>query len=392
MEQNVINENRIDSAYITRAMLQFEPGQAMQYPGICMEHDSYCVEIEAPELYIDNEARHRSGHMSHAMAQFAPGHIIAFHSNYTAMREYGHTQYGWVEYRISKDNGYTWGEIQVLPYSWERFIDGDCYISVEKCVSHGDGSITAFCLRNTSRSHWCCDPWDTPVVIRSTDGGKTWSDPVEYTPYKGRTYDALAYKGTFYALHTCNEVFLGKKPEDVYRLYRSTDNGLTFEEVSIVPFNPIGRGYGSLLIDDQERMHAFAYNEGAECEMDHAISYDFGKTWELLPACHLENRIRNPQTAQIDGIFICHGRGGDAGLVFYTSEDCIHWDEGTFLQPEKAGAFYSNNLNLTDEKGNFLLIQYSAPYHYACCNVAHTRLRVSKKKGCHASPAYNQVG
>jgi len=378
--QDYMKDDRIDTEYISRAMLEFEPDQVMQYPGITIAHDSYHVEIEAPELFVNNEARHRSGHMSHAMAQFAPGHVIAFHSNYTAEREYGHTQYGWVEYSISSDNGRTWAKSQILPYSWDRFIDGDCYICVEKCVSRGDGCITAFCLRNTNRSHWCCDPWDTPVVIRSEDGGKTWGEPVEYTPYKGRTYDAIVHNGDFYVLHSCHEVFLGKCPEDVYRLYRSADNGLTFEEVSVVPIDPVRRAYGALLMDTEGRLHAFAYNESAECDLDHAVSCDFGQTWEMLPPCHLAKRIRNPQIALIDGVYVCHGRGGDAGFVFYTSEDCVHWDEGAFLQPERAGAFYSDNLHLTDEKGNFLLIQYSESYDGSMrVNVKHVRLRIRRK-------------
>jgi len=350
-----------------------------QYPGITIKHDTYRVEIEAPELYVDNEARFRSGHITHAMAQFAPGQVIAFNSNCSATRDGGHWPYGWVEYRISNDNGATWGEIQNFPYSWQMFISGECYISVEKCLSCGDGCITALCLRNTNTNLWCCEPWGTPTVVRSTDGGKTWSEPVEYSPYCGRTYDAVVHDGVFYVLHHCSEHFEGSSPEHVYRLYRSTDNGITFNEVSVIPINPIGRGYGSLLVDNEGRMHAFAYNTHVECEMDHAISYDFGQTWELVEPCYLANRIRNPQTALIDGICVCHGRAGDRGFIFYTSEDCMNWDEGAFLQTEVICAFYSNNLNLKDEKGNFLLVQYSTPYDGARVNVAHTRLRVRKE-------------
>lgn len=43
------------------------------------------------------------------------------------------------------------------------------------------------------------------------------------------------------------------------------------------------------------------------------------------------------------------------------------------------GAFYSNNLNLTDEKGNFLLIQYSQPYAFIRVNVWHLNLRIARK-------------
>ena len=350
-----------------------------QYPKMIIEHEDYCAEIAAPQLYVDNETPFRSGHMTHGMAQFAPGCVIAFHSNCSAVRHGGHTPYGWVEYRISRDSGKTWSEDRKFPYAWKSFVEGDTYISVEKCVSLGDGCITALCLRNTMENNWCCEPWYTPMAVRSTDGGETWSEPVEYSPYPGRTYDALVHDGVIYVLHYCNERFLGTAPEHMYRLYRSTDNGVTFEEVSIIPFDTLRRGYGSLLVDADGRMHAFAYNEGSECELDHAISDDLGVTWTVVEPCYLANRIRNPQTALIDGVYVCHGRGGTTGFVFYTSTDCQHWDEGKFLQPEQAGAFYSNNLNLSDEEGNYLLIHYSTPYQGNRVNVAQTTLRIRKK-------------
>ena len=67
------------------------------------------------------------------------------------------------------------------------------------------------------------------------------------------------------------------------------------------------------------------------------------------------------------------------GFVFYTSPDGYHWDEGEILVPkEKVGAFYSNNLNLTDEKGNFLLVQYSDSYQGSRVNVMHMNVRVKR--------------
>ena len=43
--------------------------------------ERYTAELEAPEVYVDNEKRRRSGHMSHAMAEFAPNTFIDFNSN-----------------------------------------------------------------------------------------------------------------------------------------------------------------------------------------------------------------------------------------------------------------------------------------------------------------------
>lgn len=70
-------------------------------------HKDYTVEIEPAELYVDNQSRGRSGHMSHALAEFAPGCIIGFNSNCSALRWGGHSPYGWIEYRISRDAGKT---------------------------------------------------------------------------------------------------------------------------------------------------------------------------------------------------------------------------------------------------------------------------------------------
>ncbi|MBR6791209.1 MAG: exo-alpha-sialidase [Oscillospiraceae bacterium] len=346
---------------------------------LVIEHDSYTVEFDTPEVYVDNKARDRSGHMTHAMAEFAPGKYINFNANCSAYRSSGHSVYGWVEYRIF-ENG-VGSKVYELPYAKKSFLDGLCAISVEKAVACDDGTIAALCLRNTMATELCCEPWDTPTCIRSTDGGLTWSEPFECIPYRGRIYDALYRDGVIYVLIFCNEHFLGSAPEHVYRLYKSTDNGLSFEEVSVIPFDTLRRGYGSILFDDAGVLHAYAYNESAEREMDHAISTDCGVTWTVCAPCYLAEGIRNPQTALIDGVYILHGRAEDwKGLVFYTSENGQDWDEGSYLVRKKALCYYSNNLNLRDEQGNYLLVQYSDAYDgYAAVNVMHAKLRVRRK-------------
>ena len=344
---------------------------------------NYTAILEEPEIYVDNEARKRSGHMTHAMAQFSENCFIDFNSNCSAVRWYGgHSPYGWVEYRVSRDGGKTYSDINTLPYSVECFLDGIHVISVEKAVACNDGSIVAFCLRNDATDYSCCEPWSSPVYVRSFDEGKTWTDPIEYSPYAGRSYDALYHDGIIYVLHFCNEHFLGSKPEHVYRLYRSCDNGESFHELCVVPFpDTTRRGYCSMMFDTNGALHAYAYNEACETEMDHVISYDCGVTWEVQKPCYLEKGIRNPQTALIDGVYILHGRAGDVkGFVLYTSEDASNWDEGTMLiEKPGAAAYYSNNLNLYDEEGNFLLIQFSDTYAQdARVNVKHMKLRIKK--------------
>ena len=348
-----------------------------------IDRANYTVEFDTPEIYMDNQARKRSGHMTHAMAEYAPGCFINFNANCSAERAEGHSVYGWVEYRFTEDAGKTYSELQTLPYSWECFLNGTCTISVEKAVACDDGSIVAICLRNSNLSAVGCEPWYTPTWIKSTDLGRTWSEPKELSPYPGRPYAAVYRDGVIYVLHKCGEYFCKENPEDVYRLYRSTDNGESFEEAGALPINPSRRGYGALLFDDQGRLHAYAYNSSSEREMDHAVSGDNGETWEVVRPCCLAKGIRNPQVALIDGVYVAHGRSEDLrGFVIYTSENGYDWDEGVYLNywDHPIGQYYSNNINLKDEQGNFLLIQYSESYDGSMrVNVKHVRLRIRRK-------------
>ena len=344
-------------------------------------HDGYRVVFEKPEIYVNNEARKRSGHMTHAMAQFAPDTFIDFNANCSATRAGGHSVYGWVEYRISRDAGKTYSAPQTFPYSMESFLEGNWTVSVEKAVACYDGTIVALCLRNTMLTEVCCEPWLTPVCVRSTDGGKTWTEPYECIPYNGRIYDAVYKDGVIYAMIFCNEHFLGSTPEHVYRIYVSEDNGQSFTERCVVPFpDTTQRGYCSMIFDEAGNLHAYAYNEAKEREMDHAVSSDCGRTWTVTEPCFVEKGIRNPQTALIDGVYVLHGRGGGhRGFVFYSSTDAVHWDEGIYLGDCSGGCYYSNNVNLKDEKGDFLLVQYSDVYGgYGMVNAMHMRLRIER--------------
>lgn len=344
-----------------------------------IKREDFTVLVEEPQMYVDNKARHRSGHMSHAMAYIGENQFIAFNSNCSAVRGDGHWPYGWVEYRLSYDAGATFSPARDLPYSVESFLDGVYTISVEKAVGCDDGSIVAFCLRNDATTATCCEPWDTPQYIVSYDNGECWTKPTELSQYKGRVYDALYHKGEIYVLMFCNEHFLGANEQDVYRIYKSEDNGKTFYELGVVPFDTLGRGYGAMLFDENEILHIYVYNSENETEIDHAISRDFGKSWEICPNCYVALGVRNPQIARLNGVFLLHGRGCKAsGLVLYTSKDGFNWDEGAVIvESYPCCAYYSNNINLSDEKGDFLLVQYSDIYDgWARVNVKHLKLRV----------------
>lgn len=360
-----------------------------------IEHEDFLLEIETPKKYVDNEIRNRSGHMTHAMAEFAPNCFIDFNSNCSAERFWGHNAFGWVEYRISRDGGKNFSKVFDLPISKEIFYDGIYTISVEKAVACKNGDIVAFCLRNDQSDQACFEPWATPLVVISCDEGKSWSVPYEFTSFAGRVYDAVYRDGVIYVLIFCNEHFLGEKEEDKYRIYRSCDNGRTFEELSVIPFDTLGRAYGTLLFDDESNLHAYVYNSKNELEIDHAISFNCGKDWELLKSCYVAEGARNPQTAIMDGVFILHARTADKkGLVIYTSKDGCVWDKGYRIVEKNSwvGAFYSNNIILKDERGSYLLVQYSDTYiehdekvddfaeGWGKVNVMHLKIRIHKKQ------------
>ena len=344
--------------------------------------DTFTVHFTDPTVYVDNKKRNRSGHMTHAMTLLPNGSFIDFNSNCSPVRCAGHSAYGFVEYRLSSDGGKTYSEVFPLPYSVDSFMDGMFTISVEKAVTCPDGSILAFCLRNTAFEEICCEPWLTPMAVRSRDSGKTWEASFEVSPYPGRIYDALTVKNRVLFLEFRREHFLGETPEHGYSVFISENNGESFREVRL-PIDGIGRGYGSLLYDDKGVLHAYAYNSKDERHMDHAVSRDLGETWTLCPPCFLDHGIRNPQTAQIDGIYVAHGREENLeGFVFYFSKDGQNWESAVYAADKHGGCYYSNNLLLEENGKHKLLIQYSevCGENTAQVNVMHRFLTIEKNE------------
>lgn len=335
-------------------------------------------------MFVDNQSRKRSGHMSHALVEYDKDCMLAFFSNSSAAIEHGHTGYGWIEYKRTTDGGKTWSEPIILDYSYQSFIDGCFNISVEKAVVTDDGTIVLFCLRNKKITRW--EPYLEPVVLRSSDKGVTWSEPIFFSDQRGRIMDALYKDGVIYALEFVNDAeiyWTGNLPEHVYRLYVSTDNGLHFTSRSVLPYDTYGRSYGAMEWLPDGRLITYNYNEHDEFNMDCCISADLGYTWSEPFHSYCAKRIRNPQVCQLNGVYFLHGRSGNNGpelpynFVLYTSEDGIHWDDGVYLYESKENewgnaSYYSNNL-VTGRYGGKrrILIQSSVPYFEGCVNVKH---------------------
>ena len=333
------------------------------------------LHISDPEMYVNNEARSRSGHMSHAMVEYAPGKIIAFNSNCSATRAAGHSAFGYVEYRFSEDYGKSWSDINILSCSMDVLLDGVHTVSVEKAVCCNN-VITAFILFNSQQRESCCEPWAAPAFIQSYDNGRTWTPVQELSPWAGRVYDAVVNDGVIYVLMFCNPEHIGTTQLDVYRLYKSFDNGKTFKMCSVVDLPCIGYSYGALQFRSDGSLVAYANNIHNGYYMAMSVSYDCGETWQLQPLAKLREGIRNVQISRLGKGYVIHGRAyRDAcygkGHVIYTSLDGLHWDDGILLEPEKVSCYYSDNLLLRKEDGSeTLLVQYSDSYDgYAKVNV-----------------------
>ena len=344
------------------------------------------LHLSAPQVYVNNEARDRSGHMSHAMVLTKTGKLLDFNSNCSAYRANGHSAFGWIEYRVSEDNGVTFGDIRTLPYSVTEFLNGRYTVSAEKAVCCEDNTVVLFLLQNAQKRETSCEPWDVPLVTLSHDDGETWTPPVPMGSFKGRVYDARYYDGKIYVLENCNDGevhFCNNLPEHQYRLFVSEDHGRTFREESVVDFGGSENlGYGEIIRRADGSLIAYAYNVKDGKNLRYALSRDGGKTWYDHGLCCLDRQIRNPQVNLLEGQYVLFGRKtADHGAVIYTSADGINWSCGTVLNEDNVSCYYSNTILLdhphrAGEKR--LLIQYSEVYPHpeprewnAAVNVYH---------------------
>lgn len=336
-------------------------------------------------LFVDHEKKHRSGHLSHALAEYKKDHIIAFYSNCSGGRNKwfpGHNGFGWLEYKRSADGGMTWDTPKILPYSMESFLNAPFTVSCEKAVSTAENEIVALCIRNENPNGW--EPYLEPVVLRSEDGGDSWSDPIPFCDKKGRIYDAIVREGVIYALMLANDDFLASKPEHRYYIYESRDHGKTFTMRGELPGDTEGHAYGAMTLSDDGALICYEYDSKDEFHMIYHVSRDMGKTWIESGKSFCAKRIRNPQIAKVKGGYLLHGRSGGVSkelpmhFVLYTSRDGIQWDEGSYIcDCGGLTAYYSNNLVLDHENGSqSVLIQASVPYTNGRVNVAHWRIDI----------------
>lgn len=325
-------------------------------------------------LFVDHQKNNRSGHLSHALVEYKQGCVISFYSNCSSQRNNGHNGFGWIEYKRSCDNGITWGDATILPYSWESFINHPYTISCETAVSAKENEIVAFCTRCTNPNGW--EPYIEPTVIISTDAGESWSEPTVLCDKCGRVYDSIVVDGVIYVLIHAAPDWLATNADHKYYIYKSSDHGKTFALHGTLPGDPTNRAYGNMVLREDGALICYAYNKSDEYNLDYFISTDMGKTWIDSGKSFCKKRIRNPQVARFNGGYILHGRSGCESdelpcyFVLYKSADGLHWDDGVYLcEAESKAAYYSNNLALND--GNHILIQSSVAYDGGRVNIAH---------------------
>ena len=250
-----------------------------------------------------------------------------------------------MEFKRSLDGGETWTDPGVLPYSKNLFDAGQngetpkkLSALPEKAVLTDQGEIVLFFLVCDITKNVIYRQFQVPTYIRSTDGGYTWSDPVELGGDRGRIYDARYYYGEILVLHfkNDNEInFLGNKPEHVYELYASRDGRRTFNKRSEPPFNTLWKSYGSMTMLESGSIIVYIYNRDAEDTMDYVISDDGGRTWSEPKIANFRKRIRNPQINSLNGCYFMHGRSGSFGeekgmghFILYSPQGGINWDDG----------------------------------------------------------------
>ncbi|MBO5330050.1 MAG: exo-alpha-sialidase [Anaerotignum sp.] len=339
--------------------------------------------ISDSEMFVNHQKNWRSGHMGHAMVDAGNGKIIDFYSNCDGERVEGHSGYGWMEYKVSTDYGKTFGPARILSYSRKVYEQGLHTALCEKAVCAPDGRLVLFFLINDATKEWVCDPWSEPTMVFSFDGGETFTDSIPTGMAAGRIYDAVCDGRSIYVIIEENEGFLGSKPEHVYNVYRSDDNGESWIPF-LLPISAIQKGYGALGLYEDGSLVAYAYDADREKEPEYCISYDRGVTWTKPMRARCEKMIRNPQLARVGKQWFLTGRNGwmGDGLVLYHSNDGISWDEGQMLdiRPcEEGGGYYSNML-VIQEPGMSprILLQYSHVYDKNRVNIMHRVITVNE--------------
>ena len=337
---------------------------------------SFYASPDGGELFTDRHCTNESSHLGHGMVEYEKGKVLAFTSRNNGENWGGHNGFGYTEMKFSDDAGKSWSEAVPFPYSKTLYdMDLGLYSACEKAVLASDGTIIEFNLISDLIDSKGCgwEPYGRPTYSKSRDGGKTWGKAKALSQYRGRVYDARVFGGDIYVL-----AHLGREPMKgvltSYHLYRSTDCGETFDDISTLPFYPTfdtACYYGTMSVLHDGRLIVYVYyDRGDERHIAYSTSGDMGLTWSRPEESYFAKRIRNMQLIAFENSFFCFGRSGSHGEeqeqghnVVYCSKDGINWDEGHYLKYRTASAgAYSNAIIVHD--GGRERILYHASWAY----------------------------
>lgn len=342
---------------------------------------------------VDLEARGASGHLGHALVQRPDGTVVAMYPECSTdapgrYGTHGHSALGHMRILTSTDLGATWEERGPLGYSYRAQEEGRPYrVFTEKIVVTPSGELVAFNLRSDITEDPLWEPYLPATWARSADG-LDWAEETELSGIPGRVYDALRVGDDILALEFQNDAvydFAGKVAEHRYVLHASSDGGRTFDVRSVLPFNVLERGYGTMCEREDGSLIVYVYNKTDEIHADYVTSDDGGRTWSAPRRSFFGRRLRNPQLIRFGGGYFMHGRSGSYGddlgkgnVILYYSNDGLIWDEGTYLALRRHGqGGYSNSLVVRDDAGreHSLLIMSSHAYREDMTNVIGWEVR-----------------
>ena len=350
------------------------------------KNGEYAFSVSDEILFADRSKENRSGHLGHALVEYEKGKVLAFYPNCSGDKWSGHNACGWAEYKRSEDGGKTWGEVEFYPFSKTLYDLGiSVYSSCEKAVLAKNGDIIAFNFICDLISNNDCgyEPFRIPSYCVSHDKGKTWSAPVAFGGKRARIYDARVFDGDIYVLIHYSANSVDRTLPTEYHLFKSTDDGKTFSDVSVLPFDSgadFCRYYGTMEKLDDGSIIAYSYRDKYdEFHMDHVISRDGGASWSKAEDSFFAKRLRNPQLIKFKNSYFMFGRSGSRGdeaqmghNVMYFSPDGVNWDEGRYLKMRTCGAgAYSNVIVVHDGEKERLLLQMSYAYEQNRTNVYH---------------------
>ena len=265
---------------------------------------------------------------------------------YTA-RGKGPDALGGTDWSKSSDQGASWtyGGV-ILPRKEDPVLVSSLRLSVSS-----DGTLLAYGSRDKIKgigdSRTFGEDTNEPVLCRSGDDGKTWSDPEVLPNNLSRIYEIsnpIIDAGNNIWLAPAATLSDGDKLGERVVVFRSEDKGNFWPEYSTVFYDPEGKkGFFEQKIINlgQGRLFAVAWTvimgEYRDLENHYSFSNDFGVTW--LPAKPIGIKGQTLSPLLIDEnrfLFLSNRRYGNQGVVAYFARyhqgdwiiegDSILWD------------------------------------------------------------------